>query len=78
MTEIENEEKLQKILEELSNKVFIPNWFFKSHIEELIGKKISNKKFKKFIEWTKESSICDKISELVRIWYNDFEGEEKG
>jgi hypothetical protein len=70
------EEELQKILEKISNEVLIPNWFLKSHIEEIIGKKISNKKFKEFIEFVKESSIPDEISENIRVWYSDFENEE--
>lgn len=55
------------------NKTIIPNWFEKSHIEELTNKKITNKDFLSFKEYLDGcSGFADSISEDIEVLYDAF------
>lgn len=71
------EDELQSHYFKLMKKVAIPNGFFKEHVEEFIGKSITQDKYLRIIEELNNSQFCSDISELFSEWLNDYAQEVK-
>lgn len=55
-----------------TDKTIVPNWFDKEHIEDMIGRKISDKKYNTIKENINNSDIPDTISQIIKDYINDF------
>lgn len=73
-------EELQDLIGKLSNKVLIPNWFFKEHVEYFLGKpEISDDLYKLFISDVNDRGLSSETSDLLNEWlldvYSEYEKE---
>ena len=60
------------------NETIIPNWFKKSHVEELTNKKITTKDFKEFKEYLDGCvGFAASISEDIEVLYDSFLEDKK-
>lgn len=55
--------------------MYFPNWFTKDHFELFLGKSLTDEEFYQLKESLEsDSSIADRISEIVREYLEDLEG----
>jgi len=52
--------------------IYVPNWFDKTDLEELIDQDLTQKQFEEFMKQINDSSFPDKISGLVREELSEF------
>ncbi|MHB8281293.1 MAG: hypothetical protein ACYDDE_00645 [bacterium] len=56
-------------LNDKNKELYIPNWYEKSHFEDMLDIKLSNKAFQKIKEYLVDTAgdvIADDISELIK------------
>lgn len=51
-----------------SDKVLIPNWFLPEHIEEFLGRELTEDEYLRLIAYWHDNGCFDSISDEIRSW----------
>ena len=65
---LENPQLKPDVINELANKILIANFFEKEHIEEMLGKKITEQEYSDIVSKWNDNGCWDEITEMVRNW----------